>query len=54
MKLVCAQRGVDCCEPRAQYDDEGRPFFTWTGVLAVINWTFISWVTKSRGRTLIS
>ena len=29
-KLVCAKCGSDYRQPRAQYDNEGRPFLTWT------------------------
>ena len=30
MRFVCAKCCSDCREPRAQYDDQGRPFLTWT------------------------
>jgi hypothetical protein len=30
VRFVCAKCGSDCREPRAQYDDEGRPFLIWT------------------------
>jgi len=30
MRFVCAKCGSDRREPRAQYDDQGRPFLTWT------------------------